>query len=105
MKTLSIFIICITLGLFYSLAVDQQNKLNIKNQKTLDHEKKIHSMIHESYMVPYLHEDEDFSMQVTGKEHRYLNTGISFIENNPETETEHVMLAQTDEKQSDFSGS
>ena len=105
MKTLSIFIICITLGLFYSLALDQQNKRNIKNQKTLDQEKKIHSMMHESYMVPYLHRDEDFSMQVTGKEHRYLNTGISFIENNLETESKHVMVAQTDDKQLGFSGS
>ncbi len=38
MKTYSILIICFTLGLFYNLAVYQQNKLNIKEVKSFSSE-------------------------------------------------------------------
>ena len=101
MKTLSIIIIFITLGIFYTLAIDQQNKLE-KDQQTDPVET---SMIHESYISPYIQVEEDFSMHVTGKEHRYLNTGISFIEFGNETVENHVMIVQTDDVESNLSGS
>lgn len=89
MKIYSIIIVCITLGTFYGLAI------NLEHQKQTDHhsneiristlDTKKFSKVSEKKMseqtqgVYYDHND-DFSKQVTGKESRYLHTGISFIE-------------------------
>jgi len=101
MKTYSIIIICLTLGVFYGLAVK------------LEHQKKSHNYTNQIHSTPlaktnagsenhlfnecrnnviksasenthsvYYDNNDGFSMQVTGKERMYLNTGISFIEQN-----------------------
>jgi len=106
MKALSIFIICLTLGIFYNLAMYQQNKFDAKLQKIDAVE---NNMIHEtsigSYLDPYVDIEEDFSMEVTGKEHRYLNTGLSYIEHEYQSKKKHVMVAQTEQRHSSLSGS
>ncbi len=80
MKIYSIAIICLTLGLFYSLAVHQQKNWTSKELKSFVSEIYMDNFEHESDIAPYLMMEDDFSMQVTGKEHRYLNTGISYME-------------------------
>lgn len=105
MKTLSIFIICITLMIFYKLAVDQQNKIAVKQHKIDAIEKNINSVGNQYYADPYFHFEDEFSMHVTGKEHRFLNKGISYIEQTFENEKKHVTVAQTDDQESSFSGS
>ena len=104
MKTFSIFIICVTLAIFYSLAVDQQNKLDKKNQKPEASELHLENM-QEAYMTPYMHIEEDFSMEVTGKDHIYLNTGLSYIEHYHYNEKKQVMITQTEKHETDLSGS
>ncbi|MGB5321683.1 hypothetical protein, partial [Lutimonas sp.] len=76
MKIYSVLIISLTLGLFYSLAVQEQNKLNLKEIKSVDSNYEINNFDHEDDIVPYFFIEDEFSMHVTGKEHRYLNTGI-----------------------------
>ena len=105
MKIYSTFIICFTLSLFYSLAVHQQNNLGKKELTSFDADYEIHHVNHEPDIAPYPFIEDEFSMQVTGKEHRYLNTGISFIEH-PELPAEkQCLLANTAEEKSDLSGS
>ena len=99
MKTYSFIIICLTLGFFYSLAVKMEHQNNIKEksnsiQTTLlknnidsqnltltnslsNHSTNITTDYRDNHHVGI---NDDFSMQVTGKAHRYLNTGVSFIE-------------------------
>ena len=97
MKTYSIIIICLTLGVFYSLAVklEHQKKslklhvaalaeMNANSQNNLFNKcsnNYINSTSDNIHSVYYDNNDA-FSMQVIGKERRYLNTGISFIEQN-----------------------
>ena len=106
MRTLSILIICLTLAIFYSLARYQQNKFDAKLQKIDAVE---NNRIHETsiglYLDPYVDIEEDFSMEVTGKEHRYLNTGLSCIEHVYQSKKKHVMVAQTEQNYSSLSGS
>ncbi len=104
MKTHSIIIVCLTLGIFYGLAIKLEhekksahysNELHStsvvhseKVQKTVKY-KHCSSSFKQHYTehsdgVYYDHHD-DFSMQVTGKENRYLQTGISFIESNADS--------------------
>jgi len=105
MKTYSILIICLTLGLFYSLAVHQQNTLNTKELKSFDGTYETYDVNQESDVVPYFFIEDEFSMHVTGKEHRYLNTGISFIEY-PEVPMEkECLVAHANEEKTDLSGS
>lgn len=105
MKTLSIFIICITMVIFYKLAVDQQNKLAVKQHKINTIEKNINSLGNQYYADPYLHFEDEFSLHITGKEHRFLNKGLSYIELTLENEKKHVTVVQTDDQESSFSGS
>ena len=99
MKTYSFILICLTLGIFYSLAVkmEHKNKLERKivsmhsaetnkvpDMKTVSFEKSCSnkSDVLTSDKISGSHQGlhDDFSMQVTGKQHKYLNTGVSFIE-------------------------
>lgn len=105
MKTYSILIICFTLGLFYNLAVYQQNKLNSKEVKSFASEYEVNNFDHEDDIVPYFFIEDEFSMHVTGKEHRYLNTGISFIEFPEVTQEKQCIVAQTNEPKTNLSGS
>ena len=105
MKTFSIFIICITLGIFYTLAVQQQNSLHEKDLKRRTAETSMNNVNSGAYMSTYKHVEEDFSMHVTGKEHRYLNTGISWIEYDTETNNNHVIVAHTEDDKIKLSGS
>ncbi len=101
MKTYSIIIICLTLGVFYGLAVKLEHQ-----KKSYNYTNQIHSTVlaktnegsenhlfnkcgnnvikstSENIHSVYYDNNDGFSMQVTGKERMYLNTGISFIDQN-----------------------
>jgi xanthine dehydrogenase molybdopterin-binding subunit B len=98
MKTISIVTISVTLFVFYNLAVFQQNtrmqNVNINSVSSIvavetnSHLKTVASKYcmetrdsDQSFQkIEEHHASEDeFAMQVSGKDHRYLNTGISFI--------------------------
>jgi len=99
MKTYSFIIICLTLGVFYSLAVKMEHQNNLeqrsnsiqvsllKNNTDAPNLTLIKSCSNHSSNLTTDQKDnhhvginDDFSMQVTGKAHKYLNTGVSFIE-------------------------
>ena len=101
MKAYSIIIICLTLGVFYGLAVKlehQKKSQNCTNQIHLTSlaEKNAGSQNNlfnkcsnniikttsDNIHSVYYDNNDDFSMQVTGKERIYLNIGISYIELN-----------------------
>jgi hypothetical protein len=105
MKIYSVLIISLTLGLFYSLAVHQQNKLNLKEIKSFDSNYEINNLDQEPDMENYLFVEDEFSMYVTGKEHRYLNTGISFIESPQVTREKECIAVNTNDQKTDVSGS
>jgi hypothetical protein len=105
MKIYSVLIISLTLGLFYSLAVQEQNKLNLKEIKSVDSNYEINNLDQEPDMEPYLFMEDEFSMHVTGKEHRYLNTGISFIESPQVTREKECIAVNTNEQKTDLTGS
>ncbi len=105
MKLYSTLIICLTLGIFYSLAVYQQNKLNLKGPTTIEPEYKIENLSHEADMAPYLLFDDEFSMHVTGKEHRYLHTGVSFLEYPELYQEKQCLLADAHNQKTNSSGS
>ena len=105
MKIYSVLIISLTLGLFYSLAVHQQNKLNLKEIKSVDSNYEINNLDQEPDMEAYLFVEDEFSMHVTGKEHRYLNTGISFIESPQVTREKECIAVNTNEHKTDLTGS
>ncbi len=114
MKTYTIIIVCLTLGLFYGLAVKMEHKNNLdKNSKKNQSSALLNSIDSKNLLsrscsnnvvtfttdkLQSVHFDnnDEFSMQVTGKEREYLNTGVTFIENNEsDFESDH----------SDFHGS
>jgi len=79
MKSFSIAVICLTLVLFYSLAVHQQG--NIQHSEC-DSLVTVNDISKEQLQIDtetHLYFEDDFAMQVTGKEHRYLHTGISYL--------------------------
>ena len=99
MKTYSFVLVCLTLGIFYSLAVkmEHEKKLESKialmqshdsnisaNLKNMAFEKscskKSEVITSQKISSNHIGLHDDFSMQVTGKQHIYLNTGVSFIE-------------------------
>lgn len=102
MKTFSIAIISFTLLLFYNLALQQQNERNLEPVETIYHEK-IES--HRSNETSDTNEVEEFSMHVTGKEHRYLNIGISYIEEPLEKMNRQCIADNTKESNLELSGS
>ena len=98
MKTISFVTISITLFVFYNLAVFQQNARmqNVNNNsvstivnletnsqiKTVGSKFCMETRVSDQKIqrIEEHHSSEDeFAMQVSGKDHRYLNTGISFI--------------------------
>ena len=104
MKTYSFIVICLTLGIFYSLAVKMEHQKNLeeksdmiqnlvlKNNTGDDNRTLIKTCSNHSTSLPtdmeqnhHLDINDDFSMQVTGKAHRYLNTGVSFIDHDNST--------------------
>lgn len=78
MKSFSITIISLTLVCFYTLAVDQQKKWQNDEELSLEvyHVKKNQLQVDKATNIYF---EDDFAMQVTGKEHRYLNIGISYL--------------------------
>lgn len=105
MKIYSILIMSLTLVLFYNLAVFQQNKRDMSETKTSDlNHKAVHFKKHATIKTYVLIEDE-FSMQVTGKEHRYLNTGISYIEYAETAQKKQCIAAVGNELNTDLPGS
>ena len=99
MKTYSFILICLTLGVFYSLAVKMEHQNNLEEKSIIiqdlalknNPDAQIHalnktcsnndsSLTTDSEQNHHYDINDDFSMQVTGKAHRYLNTGVSFIE-------------------------
>jgi len=105
MKIYSILIMSLTLVLFYNLAVFQQNKLDKSELKSFDFENKTVHFKKHATIVPYVLIEDEFSMQVTGKEHRYLNTGISYIEYAEATQKKQCIVAIANEQKSNLSGS
>lgn len=114
MKTYSIIIVCLTLGIFYGLAVKLEHQKQLtqyatdvqsvsKNlviadapvvNKSQCSSRLLVTFNVENHGVFYDHNDE-FSKQVTGKENRYLHTGISFIESHTSTrEMEEVAMEE-----------
>lgn len=97
MKTYSIIIVCLTLGIFYGLAVKMEHQKNLTAQaaknKMLEVQKAGSTIENLSFSCTkhvnsynaavnenvYFDQNDDFSSQITGKERRYLNTGISYI--------------------------
>ena len=104
MKIYSILIMSLTLVLFYNLAVSQQNERE-SQPKSADFENKTDHFKEHTSTVPYVLIEDEFSMQVTGKEHRYLNTGISFIEFTESTEKKQCLVAVINEQKTNLSGS
>jgi len=101
MKAYSIIIICLTLGVFYGLAVKlehQKKSQNCTNQIDLTSLAEMNAgsqnnlfnkcrnnvikTTSENIHSVYYDNNDGFSMQVTGKERIYLNIGISYIELN-----------------------
>ena len=101
MKTYSIIIICLTLGVFYGLAVKLEHQKKFHNYTNQIHVTALAEMnagskkqlfnkcsnnvtktTSENTHSVYYDNNDGFSMQVTGKERMYLNTGISFIDQN-----------------------
>ena len=80
MKLYSLITICITLGLFYALAVFEQNKK--ANEEKLESNLEEIVTYHRNLACTgiYSFNQSSFDMIVTGKEHRYLNTGITLLE-------------------------
>ncbi len=98
MKISSILIMSVTLFVFYNLAVFQQNTRNHKTvmdaispaekehtysqsigiKTALCMEGRVSNKHFTEIEAHHISEDE-FAMEVLGKDHRYLNTGISFI--------------------------
>ena len=98
MKVYSVLIVSVTLFVFYNLAVFQENFAGTKDCSTNDvsashydavrsnvNEKSIQCSVsiakitdQEYYEAHHVGQD-DFALQVTGKDHQYLNTGVSFI--------------------------
>lgn len=105
MKIYSILIMSLTLVLFYNLAVFEQNKRDRPEQESSDFENKIDHLKEHPAIVPYVLIEDEFSMQVTGKEHRYLNTGISYIEDAEATQKKQCIVAVVNEQKTNFSGS
>ena len=104
MKIYSFILICLTLGVFYSLAVKMEHQKNLEEKSSIIQEQLLkdnpdshkislntscsnHStrLTTDSEQIHYLDINDDFSMQVTGKAHRYLNTGVSFIDRDTST--------------------
>lgn len=86
MKIYSLITICITLGLFYALAVFEQNKkANEKKQEAGIDEM---TTYHRNWVcnAKISSNEQSFDMMVSGKEHRYLHTGISFLEYQTDTD-------------------
>jgi hypothetical protein len=117
MKTYSFILICLTLGVFYSLAVKMEHQKNLEENSTkiqalvlqnnTDSQKlsllkscSNHSarLTTDSEQSHHYDINDDFSMQVTGKAHKYLNTGVSFIDHND-------LTAKSDKTTSEFTGS
>ena len=106
MKLFSITVILITLGLFYTLAQEEQKKWKSQEVKTFEsHKKTSHELQQNFDNTAHLMIEDDFSMQVTGKEHRYLHTGITYYESQ-ETMSENQCVADsTREEPSILTGS
>jgi len=104
MKTYSFILICLTLGVFYSLAVKMEHQKNLEEKSSIIQELLLknnadaqksslnktcsnHSinLTTDSEQNHHLDINDDFSMQVTGKAHKYLNTGVSFIDHDDST--------------------
>jgi hypothetical protein len=111
MKTYSFIVICLTLGLFYSLAVKmehqkKQESIALKMQSsTVNHNTDLDLLTvkkhcsKNSIMITsdtklnhHVDINDDFSMHVTGKEHRYLNTGVSFIEHKETSDQSNISI-------------
>lgn len=84
MKTYSLLLICLTLGLFYGLAVNEQNNRNYESAKRLVTSNVLEEDIIDSHSVEYNSMEDEFVNHVTGKDHMFLNTGISYIEEHNE---------------------
>lgn len=117
MKIYSFILICLTLGVFYSLAVKMEHQKNLEEKSSIIQELVLKaspdsqnsslntacsnhstSLTTDSEQNHYLDINDDFSMQVTGKAHRYLNTGVSFIEYDNSA-------SKSDEKDTEIAGS
>ena len=105
MKIYSIIIICLTLSISYNLALHQENKLEVKELKSDYTETAINKFNQESQREHHSIIEDEFSLQVTGKEHRYLNTGISFIEFPEKTKQKECLVANAPIHNSNLSGS
>lgn len=111
MKTYSFILICLTLGLFYTLAVNmehqkKQENIALKmpssavNNNTDFHMLTVKKSCSKNSIVMtsdtehdhHVHINDDFSMHVTGKEHRYLNTGVSFIEHKESSDISNISI-------------
>ena len=101
MKIYSLITISLTLGLFYALAVFEQNKkVNEEKQKTSFEE----MMTYQSNRLcdsRFSTDETSFDMKVSGKDHKYLNTGITFLEYETEsdpnrTEMSSLIVARDD---------
>jgi len=104
MKIYSILIMSLTLVLFYNLAVSQQNKRESES-KSPDFKHKTVDFKKHTTFEPYVLIEDEFSMQVTGKEHRYLNTGISYIEYAEAAQKKQCIVAVATQQKSNLSGS
>ena len=106
MKLFSITIILITLGLFYTLAQEEQKKWNSQEMKTFESDKKIgHELQQNSENTAHLMIEDDFSMQVTGKEHRYLHTGFTYYDKQEVMSENRCIADSTQEEPSNITGS
>jgi len=85
MKLYSLLLMCLTLGIFYGLAEHEQNNRSNKefeNQSTHDLVKDANLELN---VIEVPKSNDEFANHVTGKDHMYLNTGISYMEMEIET--------------------
>lgn len=92
MKLYSLITICITLGLFYALAVFEQNKKVNEEKKDSSVEEIITYHRTERCYGSLSSDETSFDMMVTGKEHRYLNTGITLSDYEFESEPDRINI-------------
>lgn len=114
MKVYSVLIVSVTLFVFYNLAVFQENFAETKNyvkndvlashydaDRSGDKDKSSQCYVSnikitdkEYYEAHHVGQD-DFALQVSGKDHQYLNTGVSLIYENSAhegTNEQHVVI-------------
>lgn len=127
MKVYSVLFVSVTLFVFYNLAVFQENR---NDQKDFHDQRKVcmelpsnQNMygaevnscssktkvdLSSTYLESHHVGQDDFALQVSGKDHRYLHTGVTYIPSVKVAKTEkrlRVEITQVDKPVQELTGS